>query len=117
MKKELDILLAENGAHRSPFTTPEGYFDSLTSRIMDRIPDEQVSTTAKVVSMNRLRPLRWAASIAAVIAVGVGVYMYSNHMNTPSDMAQAYEMYEDFDQAADYAMLDNYDIYSMLAEE
>ena len=32
-------------------------------------------------------------------------------------MAQAYDAYEEMNEAADYAMLDNYDIYSMLAEE
>lgn len=117
MEKKIDILLTENGAHRSPFVAPEGYFDSLTSRIMDRIPEEQSSTETKIVSMHRLRPMRWAASIAAVIAIGAGIYFYSNNANNAANMAQAYDAYEEMNEAADYAMLDNYDIYSMLAEE
>lgn len=123
------------GTH-NPFTVPDGYFDQLASQIIDRLPAETAGAEAgisqshsavetnatvrpKPAIVRYLRPLLYAAA-CAVLAVAVGI-VFRNSTNTAPEqyVAQHQETnatYSDtyIDDMADYAMIDNVDIYASL---
>ncbi len=110
-----------------PFRVPDGYFDGLTTKIMSKIPENEVRMIpARKQSKTRLVHL--AVGIAASVCVaifGVSVYMSNNGVADgaladgqltsyveQSNLSTSYE-----DDIADYAMIDNYDIYAYISGE
>lgn len=104
---------------RNPFTVPEGYFDQLSGRIMSRLPEKAVPQTTVI---KRLRPLLYAAACICIAIFCVTVYFNhagTNNEQTMAELQQQDAIYSDgyIDDAADYAMIDNEDIYyNLLAD-
>lgn len=116
---------------RNPFTVPEGYFEQLTQQVMDKIP--QAATTemkparkpAKVAVMKRLRPWLYAAACIC-IGVFIAAIAFNNRSETAANQPAAqqiaaneptdYNYYSDtyINEEADYAMIDNQEIYACL---
>lgn len=120
MKKNIEHILDEGRAERNPFLVPEGYFDNLTARVMDSIPAEAPAkkTKARIVPM---RIVRWAAACVCFVAVCTTAYIHfnpaTNGAGNAADVAFVDDSNDDIIQAADYAMLDNQDMYHLLAEQ
>ena len=113
----------------NPFRVPEGYFDQLTDRVMAQLPEREQQ--AEKISLSgrhpksRLVTLRpWLYAAACTVAVVVmGLTFYSHDVaeeqplaststtNTTTNTESQY-----IDDAADYVMLDNAEIYACLAE-
>lgn len=126
MKEEKYLI--EKVGRENPFRVPEGYFDTLSSQIMAKIEKEGVEARdiqpekekrAKVVW---LRPVLYAA--ASVCALFISVVAYQNYseqgVTAPAQtvVANNQMMTDDyFDEAADYVMLDNQDIYACLMSD
>ena len=130
MINEEDFLNSKMGK-RNPFTVPEGYFEQLTQQVMDKIPQavttemKPVWKPAKIAVMKRLRPWLYAA---ACICVGVFIaaiaFNNRSEVATPQPASQQiavneptdYNYYSDsyIDEEADYAMIDNQEIYACL---
>ena len=137
MMNEEDYLNSKMGK-RNPFTVPEGYFEQLTQQVMDKIPQAAETETkavttemkplhkpARVAVMKRLRPWLYAA---ACICVGVFIaaiaFNNRSEVATPQPTSQQiavneptdYNYYSDsyIDEEADYAMIDNQEIYACL---
>jgi len=130
MINEEDFLNSKMGK-RNPFTVPEGYFEQLTQQVMDKIPQavttemKPVRKPAKIAVMKRLRPWLYAA---ACICVGVFIaaiaFNNRSEVATPQPASQQiavneptdYNYYSDsyIDEEADYAMIDNQEIYACL---
>lgn len=130
MMNEEDYLNSKMGKF-NPFTVPEGYFDKLTQQVMDKIPQavitemKPVKQPAKVAVMKRLRPWLYAAA-----CICVGVFIAAISFNNRSEVASPqstsqqlaaneqtdYGYYSDtyIDEEADYAMIDNQEIYACL---
>ena len=110
--------LRERVGQKNPFRTPEGYFDQFTANIMAQLPERTPQTAeSKPVAKKVVMPLRrWfyaAACVAALVVTAV-----SFHFHETADRQQSVAVTESYiDEAADYAMLDNTDIYQLLAEE
>ena len=124
-------LQKEYGTQRS-FTVPENYFSELSSRVMAQIPAEEQKETVVEVKPRRatlryLRPLAAAAMTIGVVLVGFLAYQefdgaQGKHSLADSHLAQgaheaAASPEDDFDQAADYFMIDESDMYAYLASE
>jgi hypothetical protein len=111
-----ELYLKERVGQKNPFRTPEGYFDQFTANIMAQLPERQPmenKSVAKKVAM----PIRhWFYAAACVAALLVTAFSFHFHNTTDNQQQVAFsETY--IDEAADYAMLDNTDIYQLLAEE
>ena len=120
--------LIEKVGKENPFKVPEGYFDTLSSQIMAKVEAEGVAPRdikagkekrAKVVW---LRPVLYAA--ASVCALFISVLAYQSHSDdgvaapTQTVVANNQMLMDDyFDEAADYVMLDNQDIYACLSSD
>ena len=125
MNNDLNNILDKKQLEQSPFRVPEGYFDTLNTRIMDKVAKQasaqkdEKPVKAKKVHMH---VLRWAAACACVLIVGASAVIYTfkdtDTPEVPETAQQSITTSEDaFNQAADYTMLDNHDMYMMLAEE
>lgn len=105
-----------------PFRIPEGYFDSFTARMMDRIPQPEVQKKPIRLSLwQSLRPYVSAAAVIAVVALGTKAMQnatpatgYDNNAKTvvatANDNASQDDLYS-------YLMLDDQSIYAYNYEQ
>ena len=127
MKEEKYLI--ERVGKENPFRVPEGYFDTLTSQIMAKVEAEGVEARdIKTVKERRaktvwLRPVLYAAASVCALFISVVAYQhYSDQgvaapaQNVVADNHQKM-MDEYFEEAADYVMIDNQDIYACLASD
>lgn len=124
-------LQKEYGTQR-PFTVPENYFSELSSRVMAQIPTEEQKETVVTVKPRRakvryLRPLAAAAMTIGVVLIGFLAYqefdggqgngsLAGNRLVQGTQELSASSA-DDFDQLADYFMIDESDMYAYLASE
>lgn len=101
--------LEERLAKHNPFRVPEGYFDSFAEHVMERLPQQQKAKRLM------LRPWMYAAACLMVVVFSVVVYFAHINANS-SEMSQMAVTDSYMDEAADYVMIDNTDIYACLAD-
>lgn len=105
---------------RNHFTVPEGYFDQFAQQIMSKLPEQKPK--ARTATIKRLRSWLYAA---ACLCVGVMVAAIAFSNKAEEDVSQQQKIaavqqddsyYSDnyIDEAADYAMIDNQEIYACL---
>lgn len=118
-----DKVLTQKYGKDNPFVVPQGYFDSITSVMMDKIPEESKPTVVMRPALwMRFRLVLLGAASLFVAAFSIIFYLnqqedkrqQSNQVSTEELMSSA--AYTDIDLTADYAMLDNEDIYSYVSE-
>lgn len=108
-----------------PFTVPDGYFDTIADRVMARLP-EQKDEVRPVAKERRLKPRqqwRTLVSVAACACVIVLAGTWIARLATPDTAQQTAVAAStatatqdaDFDDMADYVMIDNEDIYALVA--
>ena len=127
-------MLKELGFNNAnPFKTPEGYFDTLSERIMARIDEEETKTAeekaetvqvAEVVSLKQKKTsvinyaIRWAVAAAACLAlVFVGADYFGEENKTIAQNQTVAEEYDDeyAEDMISYSMMDESDVYCYLA--
>jgi hypothetical protein len=133
-----EIYIRDRMGSRNPFRVPEGYFDSLVPELMDKLPDRpaklaeapagqlqqdagQGRTAVVFPLFSRLRPLLYVAACLLVAVLSITVFL-RDHDSTieslPLVAAQEQLQADDyFDEVADYAMVDNYEIYACLTND
>ncbi|MBQ6652539.1 MAG: hypothetical protein IJM81_03975 [Prevotella sp.] len=125
---ETDTLRAEQQLRQqfgcaNPFHVPEGYFDHVADQIISQL-SRQESGTADVVVMKPSFWKRFRSAMVAASCLIVGIFALNFFLNVPqkdehqpvhaqvySQSSEGSEM--DFD--ADYALLDNEDIYAYVS--
>ena len=128
MNNDFNDIFDKEQLKQNPFRVPEGYFDTLTSQIMAKVEAEGVEARdiktgkekrAKVVW---LRPVLYAAASVCALFISVVAYQsYSEQgvaapaQNVVANNQMMMDSY--FDEAADYVMLDNQDIYACLSSD
>lgn len=115
---EEEKYIEEKVGKRNPFRVPEGYFEGFTAHLMEQLP-EKSQPRAKSVW---LRPWFYAAACACVLLVSATVWLSlpeKEIQQAPVAVVDQYqqEQSDAFEEAADYMMLDNDDIYAYLASE
>ena len=108
----------------NPFTVPDDYFDTLTARIMEKIPEQPSQKSVELKPRRNKRWIGWTIAAAACVAIAI---FFVNVFDTKTPTAissQATAMLDTDDFSYDeqyqqdvleYAMVDNNDIYSYLA--
>ena len=134
---EEDILKQKFG-QQNHFQVPEGYFDKFMTDIMQQLPEQEttaievkLSDTKKRAWIRPMRRLAIAASFAALLFGAATFYNSSvngNQSHQAASEMQTAKMEKGFesqsadeaeyyiDEMANYAMLDNSDIYAYLVE-
>lgn len=103
------------------FKVPDGYFDSLTSRVMERLPEDQANVIRMPVSAwhGMIVPLS-AVAASAVLAVCMLLHDGTDDIGSrqalasQNDAAVTYED-ADIDAMTDYAMVDAVDMYAYMS--
>lgn len=124
MSNKENRTFTESGA-QYPFKVPEGYFDNLTARIMEQIPEEK-EESAPIVSLSQrkrtnnlwIKVLSAAASLVLIAIVSTKVINKptdANIDNTPLQMADYTEEDAYNEDLVLYSMVDNSDIYDYLS--
>lgn len=116
-------ILRERFGNKNPFTVPEGFFDSFAEKMMQQLPETECAKPVvgekRPSIIKRLRPYAIAASLTLLL-VSAATILYNRQNEQPAQLAatptaQQSQEYT-IDQIADYAMLDNQDFYSYLAD-
>lgn len=68
------------------FRTPDGYFDSLSSRIVDKIQKQENRSFPEILIHSFRKPLIWAPSLASVVVVLLLIFVIPVN-KTPKDQA------------------------------
>lgn len=127
MTREENIL-KERFGKENPFKVPEGYFDHLTERIMENLPEQEIRVIdirSRQTLWQKLPLRKIAAAVAVVALLGAGSFWALQHEGDSKMVAHAKQheqkavSSEDaaFNEMADYAMIDNETIYASLIAE
>ena len=120
--KEEDILLKKLGKEDS-FKVPDGYFENLTSEVMNKLPEKEkvVFKEEPVSTWTRLKPLLYMVAMFVGAALIIRVAS-TDHKPAAVDVAVTEvvdtEVISDemIDVALDRAMLDDYSLYVYLSD-
>ena len=116
-----EMYIQEKVGKRNPFRVPEGYFDNLTAQVMQNLPEQPKRRTKSVF----MRPVFYAAASVCALLVAGAAWMWQAKCETSTDTVQAQAVVqpqqqevsgEYMEEAVDYMMLDNHEIYAYLAE-
>lgn len=121
-----ETIIQENLGKQNPYRVPEGYFDSFYEKLMAELPEHTKPEIVAMPQRSRLRFLRPALLAAACLCVAIFsiTLFFSHQQETPEQTPVAaatsttntVDEEEYMDEAADYVMLDNADIYACLSE-
>ena len=136
MEHNDELYLKQTVGNRNLFRVPEGYFEQLTEQVMNSLPDVEVAKQEPIAPVEQhraksvsMRPWLYAAA-CSVLALAMGVsYYFMQSSATSTDAVQmaavspapaaTYDAPDNssyIDDAADYVMLDNTEIYAYLSE-
>lgn len=115
-------ILNPNGG-RYPFKVSDEYFENLTARIMERIPEETtLQKETKVQDSNRgRRRMLWigivsaAASLALIITVALKFFPVSTSSATVDELTAEYTDDDYNKELMSYVMADNMAVYDYLS--
>lgn len=103
--EELEAKLLSRFGTEKPFTVPEGYFEGLTERVMNRVAQRK----------RRRLVWRWVAAAVLVGCVVTGGLFFEVRQQA-IDNIQTAEDIQYIEDALDYSMIDNMSIASYLTK-
>ena len=132
---EIEHQLHSTYGNKRPFTVPDNYFSDLSSQIMANIPvEEPVKTSVNTVKtkkshfvlIRRVRPLAIAAAMIGIVMIAF--WSFADYTSNQKSAADAPEKgvggalskatsSDSFDEAADYIMMDEDDMYAYVADQ
>lgn len=122
---EAETLLKQQFGTRQPFTVPDGYFETIADRVMARLP-EHTTEVSSTVQDHRLQPWQHWRTLVSVAACACAILLGGTWIarlsapdateGTPVAVSATIESQDlEFDDMADYVMIDNEDIYALVA--
>nr|WP_294077316.1 hypothetical protein [Prevotella sp. UBA5379] len=122
-KNKKEEFIKKKFGKKQPFRVPDGYFDDFSGRLMARLAAQNKPVPMVCSLSSRRRAARkhfiWRASLiaASILAAVFSLNLiFSRKDARPVQTAQKPAQSITVDQAADYAMMDNEDIYTDLVE-
>ena len=132
---EVEHHLHSTYGNKRPFTVPDNYFSDLSSQIMANIPVEEPVKTpdntlktkkSHFVLIRRVRPLAIAAAMIGIVMIAF--WSFADYTSNQKSAADAPEKgvgeslskatsFDSFDEAADYMMMDEDDMYAYVADQ
>lgn len=120
-------ILAKMKNNRNPFLVPDNYFEDFSKKIMDNLPADN---NHNIINLNghsrysiRLKIISIAACFLLILG-GVGVFFHSDQraksqssLGSSPKAVNLSSRDRYIEQATDYAMMDNQDIYACLSDE
>lgn len=118
--KEEDNILKKAGTENA-FRVPDGYFENLTSEIMNRLPEkEKIAVNEKAPTLwSRVKPWAYMAAMFIGAALIIRVASSSHAPATAGERVAADDTeteVEYINAAVENTMLDDYSLYVYLAD-
>ncbi len=112
---EEDILKKKLGTS-SPFQVPEGYFERLTSEVMDKLPEQQPweSQKAPVSRWTRWKPYVYMAAMFAGAALIIRIAGSHKDSMTDDSLPESETEQQLISASVEGAMMDDYSLYVYL---
>jgi hypothetical protein len=108
---------------KHPFKVPEGYFEQFPARLMAALPEQQKPLSIASAHVSKVRLLHkfhiWQVGVAAASVIAVLFtlnLLFFRKSAQPVQRAQNPSVNMAVDQAFDFGMIDNEDIYTDLAD-
>ena len=132
---EVEHQLHSTYGNKRPFTVPDHYFSDLSSQIMANIPVEEPVKTpdntietkkSHFVLIRRVRPLAIAAAMIGIVMIAFWSFAdYTSNQKSAADASQKgveeslskATSSDSFDEAADYMMMDEDDMYAYVTDQ
>lgn len=116
--KEEDKLQKMIGTE-NPFRVPEGYFESFTSEVMNRLPEKEKLAVARKepTKWEKIRP--WLYMTAMFVGAALIIRVASTDSRPSAERVASEESeteIEYINMAVDNSMLDDYSLYVYLAD-
>ena len=117
---EQENIIRNKFGQENHFRVPEGYFDNLKTKIMDKLPEDNRTVQRRTVRL--WKPLAACAACAVGVIMSVAIYFTNNDQQAVEATAENHtEQLSEHDKyietVADYAMMDNADIIECLNEK
>lgn len=110
-------VLDNKRLRKNPFKTPDGYFQNVNRRLMEALPDNAVAAPVKRKSaVLSLRPVLAMAASVCIAVFGAVVYTHYYNVDKGGDSVSVQASHNSADDASDYVLMDNSDIYNYIAE-
>lgn len=123
-----ETMIPHTSARHSGFRVPDGYFESLTQQVMDRLPEAETETaqaSAEIITL--AEPTLWQCVrpwlyLAAMFVGAAFIIRIASPSAEEKAAALAHEEAESqeieyIENALDAAMMDDYSLYMYLAED
>ncbi len=120
--KEEDNLFRKIGTD-NPFNVPDGYFENMTSELMDKLPEKEphMTLSKEPTRWERIKPLLYmaamfagAAFIIKTVTTNIGDRMPADNYTATTEIETESDRY--FNEMADGAMMDDYSLYVYLTD-
>ena len=109
----------EKVGNQNPFRVPEGYFENLTARIMDSLPEKEAKKEPVKISLRkRMTPWLYVAAMLCGITFGIRFFVNYNQRET-DNLSTVQKKSEPISLSEDDIMLSsvsNYELYEYLYE-
>ena len=129
--RDIEDIIREKAGKENCFRVPDGYFDDFTNRMMAKLPAEDVATMKVEVKTTATKTQRrkslWQPLVACAACLAAAIFSVVIIMKDGEEDAQAlanrhqeetFSTSDEYvDEIADFAMMDNADIYACLDEE
>jgi hypothetical protein len=118
MKEEKELL--ERMGRREPFTTPDGYFDDLTQRVMNSLPERERRAEDELTLWGRIKPWIYMTAMFLGLMCSMRIWMERPEKEqAPTLTAQDADYFtdEEMELITDRTMMDDYTLYQYLTEE
>jgi hypothetical protein len=118
MKEEKELLTRMG--RQEPFTVPDGYFESLTERVMQRLPEKVTPEAEPLTLWQRVKPWVYMTAMFAGLMCSMRLWMERPTPEaSPTLTAQDAELFseEEMEYITERSMLDDYSLYQYLSEE
>ncbi len=121
-------MMPHTSERHTGFRVPDGYFESLTQRVMERLPEAEAETaqaSAEIITLaeptlwQRVRPWLYLAAMFVGAAFIIRLASPSAEEQAAAlahEEAESQEI-EYIENALDAAMMDDYSLYMYLAED
>lgn len=100
----------------NPFTVPEGYFAQLQQNIMDSLPEQETKVIKMTPRRRFLVPVITAAASVCVAICGISIWFNKINNVEMSNVAVTTPVSFYDDDAENYIMMDNEDIYAYMIQ-
>ena len=109
----------KNAGNQNPFTVPEGYFENLTDRIMDSLPEKESKKEPVKFNLRKIAP--WISAAAMICGIAFGIRFYVNYDREQADNISAAQRNSEPISLAEEDILvssvSNYELYEYLMYE